>query len=191
MNKKRILIVNIIVLGMIMFSNVNAQSKTDEKESARVFVQKFYDWYAVVDSSSIASRKNPVASALGQKKECFDVHLRKAIMDDEHAQAKAKGELVGLDFDPFTNAQDTRVGYQTGNVKQIGDKFFVDVHDIAKGKSKEAILAAELVVVAEVSKANGHWVFTNFIYNIKDGNENLLQILKSLAKNRVKRSAKK
>jgi hypothetical protein len=191
MNKKHFSIVNIIVLGMIMFSNVYAQSKTDDKESARVFVQKFYDWYAVLDSSSISARKNPVASALNQKRECFDAYLRKAIMDDEHAQAKVKGELVGLDFDPFTNAQDRRVGCQTGNVKQIGHKFFVDVHDIAKGKSKEAILTSELVVVAEVAKTNGHWVFTNFIYNIKDGNENLLQILKSLAKSRVKRSANK
>ena len=188
MNKKRFSIVNIIVLGVIMFSNVNAQSKNDDKESARVFVQRFYDWYGVVDSSYISAGKNPVASALGQKKECFDVHLRKAIMDDEHAQAKAKGELVGLDFDPFTNAQDTRVGYQAGNVKQVGDKFFVDVHDIAKGQSKKAILAAELAVVAEVTKANGHWVFTNFIYRSKDGDENLLQILKKLAKDSVKRS---
>jgi len=191
MNKKRFSIVNIIVLGVIMFSNVNAQSKADQKESARVFVQKFYDWYAVLDSTCISARKNPVASALGQKKECFDVHLRKAIMDDEHAQAKAKGELVSLDFDPFTNAQDTRIGYQTGNVKQAGGQFFVDVHDIAKGQSKEAILAAELAVVAEVVNSNGHWVFTNFIYRSKDGDENLLQILKKLAKDRVKRSANK
>ncbi len=30
---------------MVMSAGINAQPKNDDKESARVFVQKFYDWY--------------------------------------------------------------------------------------------------------------------------------------------------
>ena len=173
---------------MIIFSDVNAQSLVDSKESARAFVQKFYDWYAVLVSATLEKRRNtpPDMVAIKERGYYFDIPLRKALTDDANAQAKVPGEIVGLDFDPFSNAQDTRVGYQTGNVKQIGNTFLVDVHDIEKGKPEKAILAAELVVVAKVVKVNGRWVFANFIYPSKDSSNDLLSTLKALRKDREK-----
>jgi hypothetical protein len=185
---KRLFSISVIVFITVVFSGVTAQSKTDDKENARVFVQKFYDWYSVLVSATLEKRAKtpPDIVAIKARGYYFDIPLRKALIDDANAQAKVAGEIVGLDFDPFSNAQDTRVGYQTGNVKQLGNTFLVDVHDIEKGKSEKAILAAELVVVAKVVKVNGHWVFTNFIYPSKGGSNDLLSTLRVLRKDRKK-----
>jgi hypothetical protein len=176
---------------MVIFSNVNAQSTVSDKESARVFVQKFYDWYGTMGALSDKLVKEPDAMALclNHKPPYFDNKLREGIIEDEQAQAKSPGEIVGLDFDPIANAQDTRTGFQTGNVQQHGDKFFVDVHDIKKGQSIKAILAAPLVLTAEVVQLNGHWEFINFIYPKSDGGGNLLDMLKSLKSDRAKWAA--
>ncbi|HEX9510533.1 MAG TPA: hypothetical protein VF939_08620 [Puia sp.] len=109
---------NIIFLSVIIFSNANAQSSIDTKESARIFVQKFYDWYFPLFAAP-GGKKDTIPSstvAINQRGEYFDIPLRKALIDDAKAQSKAT-ELVGLDFDPFLNAQDVALGYQTGSVK--------------------------------------------------------------------------
>jgi hypothetical protein len=188
MKDKYFSIPGIIILCMIIFSGANGQPSVDSKESARVFVQKFYDWYGAMDAAAIPGDKSPgpMALSLRHKPAYFESKLKDAINADEAAQAKVPGEIVGLDFDPITNAQDTRSGYQTGNVKQQRDNFFVDIHDIKSGQSRKAVLAAELVVTAEVAKINGQWEFINFIYPKADGGRNLLDILKGLKKDRVK-----
>ena len=193
MKKNYFLIVNIIVLSACMVSNANAQAKTDEKENARIFVQRFYDWYTVLynaDTPGKIQTVSPEAAALNKKKECFDTALREALIEDNKAQAKAD-EIVGLDSDPFLASQDNGFAYQTGSVKQVGNKFLVDVHCDLIGKSRKAILAAEVAVVAEVVKNDGHWIFTNFIYADEKGKTDLLTILSNLAKDRVKWAAEK
>jgi hypothetical protein len=188
MKKKHFFILNIIILGMVMLSMMDAQASIDEKESARIFVQNFYDWYTVLYNEEIPGKKAVPAesTALNKNAEYFDASLRQAIIDDNRAQAKVSGEIVGLDMDPFLAAQDNGFAYQTGTVKQVGDKFFVDIHSDMIGKSRKAILATEVSVIAEVVKVNGHWKFMNFIYPDKNGNSNLRDILKSLRKDRVK-----
>jgi hypothetical protein len=188
MKKKHLLIFNIVMFCMIIFSNANAQSSISDKESARVFVQKFYDWYVVLYLAP-PDKSRPVCSciaAINQRAEYFHPLLRKALIDDNNAQLKVKGEIVGLDFDPFLSGQDIGRGYQTGNVKQIGNRFLVDIHDIEKGKSNKTILAAEIPVIVELAKVNEHWVFTNFIYLTDGKRYNLLDQLKSLHKDRNK-----
>jgi hypothetical protein len=133
------------------------------------------------------NEKHPVCSCeipTKQRPEYFDPGLRKALMDDYAAQAKAKGELVGLDSDPFLGGQDIGLGYQTGNVKNIGNKFLVDIHDIDKGKSEKEKLASPVTVIAEVTKSNEHFVFTNFIFLIDGKRYSLLKTLKDLSDER-------
>ena len=125
------------------------------------------------------------------RSELFDASLRQAILDDRKAMAKVSDEIVGFDADPFLNAQDTGFTYLAGNVKQTGDKFYVDVHSDLAGKSRKDILAADIAVIAEVVKVNGQWKFTNFIYPSKHGQENLLDILKGLQKERIKSGREK
>ena len=194
MKKKNFWVGCIIVLSMIVSSNLKAQSSVNEKESARVFVQKFYDWYVVLFSAPPEKWRTHATSiiAITQKSSSFDTALRKALLDDDHAQSKNTDDIVGLDFDPFLMAQDIGFDYQTGNVKQVGDKFFVDIHSALKGKSKKAILAKNIVVVAEVVKAGTSWKFTNFIYPAegKQKQSDLLEILASLRKDRENPNSK-
>jgi hypothetical protein len=188
MIKGNFLVIGLFLLCIAFSANVKAQAKPGDKESARIFVQKFYDWYGALDAAHEPGDKGPGPMTLSLKHNppYFESTLRRGIIADRKAQAKVPGELVGLDFDPIINAQDVRSGYQTGNVKQEGDKFFVDVHDIKNGKSRSAILAAELVVTAEVAKIGGHWEFINFVYPKADGGRNLLDVLKGLKKERIK-----
>jgi hypothetical protein len=183
MNKKRFSIVNIMALSVIMLSSVNAQSKTDDKESARIFVQKFYDWYSVLYNAEVPGKKTQLSSqqiAMKHSREFFSVNLQKALTN--YYDTPAKDGDIGLDFDPFIAGQDSGPGYETGSVKQVGNKSFVDVHSIKKGQPRKAVLAAELIVIAEVTKESGHWVITNFTYVDNGGKYNLLGMLKNLAK---------
>jgi hypothetical protein len=171
---------------MIMFLDVNAQHAVNDKEDARVFVQQFYDWYVNLYMAPM-DKKHPVTSceiAIKQRPEYFDSGLRKALTDDYTAQARVKGEIVGLDSDPFLGGQDIGLGYQTGSVKNIGNKFLVNIHDISKGKPEREKLAAPVIVVAEVAKLNGHFAFTNFIFLIDGKPYGLLKMLKGLSNER-------
>lgn len=182
-----------ILLAIILLAFAScreaAKPPVDDKESARVFVQKFYDWYTALYNAATPEKTDVVPAesvALTKKAEWFDAPLRQAIIDDRKAMAKVSDEIVGFDADPFLNAQDTGFTYLTGNVKQTGDKFYVDVHSDLAGKSRTDILAADIAVIAEVTKVNGQWKFINFIYPSKHGQENLLDILKGLHKERIK-----
>jgi hypothetical protein len=44
--------------------------------------------------------------AIKTKSSVFSPQLALALKEDSAAQAKAEGEIVGLDFDPFLNSQD-------------------------------------------------------------------------------------
>jgi hypothetical protein len=187
MKKKQFLVLGIIILCVSICSNVIGKSSIDHKESARVFVQRFYNWYLVLWSEA---KKNPSPGptsevAINQRPECFDLQLRRALSEDDSAQSKS-GDIVGLDFDPFLRCQELLGNYQTGNVRQAGNKFLVDIRNIEKGSPKKEIRDAELRVVVELVRRNGHWIFINFIYPDKNGNSNLPDILKSLRKDRVK-----
>ena len=73
-----------------------APSATANQELA--FVQNFYDWYT----------KNSLnyVGAITQKPEWFDGPLLAAFRKDAAIQAKAVGEIDGLDYDPFGFGQD-------------------------------------------------------------------------------------
>jgi len=177
---------------MIMFLNVNAQSKINNTESARLFVQKFYDWYGQV----YAKQRHIIAHVMVLKHHppYLDKELFDALVADDRAQEKYPRAIIGLGFDPFTNDLDARKGFQTGLVTQNGVDFFVDVHDIKNGRSKKEVLASEIILTAEVTKMNGHFAFVNFIYPKTNGyingymqdGSNLLGVLDSLHKDRIK-----
>jgi hypothetical protein len=76
-------------------------------ESVRGFVQGFYDWYVPKALDHKIFRAWDLA--LKTKSSVFSPELAQALREDSAAQDKAeKGELVGLDFDPFLNSQDPR-----------------------------------------------------------------------------------
>jgi hypothetical protein len=171
---------------MAAFCQANAQNPIDNKDGARIFVQKFYDWYGKVYANTRHIEAQYVL--VKQKPQYLDEKLLNAIIADHRASARRPREIIGLYFDPFTYSLDNRKGFQTGLVTQKGNKFFIDVHDIRNERSKKAVLAAKLITSAEVIQRNGNFVFSNFIYPKIQGHksDNLLSMLDSLHKDRVK-----
>jgi hypothetical protein len=140
-------ILSVIILCMVTLSGLKAQAPVDEKAGAKAFVQQFYDQY-----SGLTNKQRNIAAAY------FD----KTLLDAYNMPFKK--DDIGFDFDPISNAQDDRAGFQTGNVKQVGNKFFVDVHDVAKRKSEKEILAAPTCVIVETIRVGKSWKIANLIY---------------------------
>jgi hypothetical protein len=156
--------------------SLHAQAKNDQhvQESLRVFVQSFYDWYA---PKALGSNSGPAwNNALRTKEGYFSPGLALKLRNDADAQAKAEGEIVGLDFDPFLNGQDPGEHYEVGKIVQRGESYWVDIHSVSSGKMSE-----KPTVIAEVVQRNDQWRFVNFHYlNGRD----LLGVLKALKENR-------
>jgi hypothetical protein len=158
----------------------------DIQKSCRNFVQSFYDWYV----------KRPESSrALKYRSSAFSPELFRRLKEDDEAQAKVPGDIVGMDFDPFLNGQDPGDHYVVGLIKVKGeDTCWVEIHRAwsSSMKSKEPYVAAGLV------NSVGRWHFVNFYYpsgensdfsaSVSDGG--LLTILKKLREDRQKAAKK-
>src|SRR5690349_11376036 len=87
--------------GLILPAHAMAQVAPEPQDSSscRRFVQQYYDWYVPL----IQKTRNGPASdvALRRRPEVFNPSLFRALKVDSEASARAKGEIVGLDFDPF------------------------------------------------------------------------------------------
>lgn len=185
MNRKYFLINCIIMFGMVTFSKANAQSSND-KESARIFVQKFYDQYNKLYSDDNFEHKyheDVLSYTFKKSPGYFDKHLLDEYTVYDNAMPKQANEIVGLDFDPIMAAQDSGFDYYVGNVNQKAQNFFADIHCEQKGKGKASALKETISVVAEITKENGQWKFVNFYYPPPEGNgTNLLGLFKSFEK---------
>jgi len=154
--------------------NAPAYAGQDAERSSRNFVQAFYTWYVP---------KHGVEDVLKYRRTALSPELFRALKEDLDASAKNSDEVVGLDFDPFLNAQDTAERYVIGSVAAKGDTFWVEVYGIWSGKKSEKPDA-----VAEVACKAGQCFFVNFHYGKTElpENENLLSVLKALKKERQK-----
>jgi len=75
-----------------------------DSSSCRKFAQEFYDWY--LPFSQKKTQQPAAYLALRRPREVFSPELLKALRIDAEASVRAKGEFVGLDFDPFFGSQD-------------------------------------------------------------------------------------
>jgi hypothetical protein len=142
--------------------------------SAREFVQKFYDGYLKLTDGDHA--QDPEEIALQTSPQSFDAALMQALKEDLAAAAKSPDEIVGLDFDPFLNAQDLCAPYTAGKVTQDGDTYKVEVFGHGCGEKP-----GQPTVIPILKQRQGSWVFVNFIY---PGNGDLLSVLRDLKKGR-------
>jgi hypothetical protein len=159
------------------------QSPTTTQNSCRRFVQNFYDWYvpeAIRESDTSASDL-----AIKQKSAAFSPELLRELKQDSQAQAKTKGQIVGLDFDPFLNAQDPSSRYVVGKINASANKCLAEVYSVSSGKK-----SANTEVTPELVLKTGHWVFINFHYGKTKGleDENLVSTLEKLQADRQKYS---
>lgn len=141
----------------------------DKAQQAEAFTRSFYDWYLE------KGKHRSVESVLLHKKAVLSPTLYKMLDEDRAAQAKSPGEIVGLDFDPFLNAQDVAQKYEVGKASLKGKSYWIDLFGLWNGKkSKKPDLLAEL-------ECSTTCVFVNFHYG---PDRNLISVLNALKKDR-------
>ncbi len=134
-----------------------AASLSTSLASPEEFVRAFYDWY-----TSVALEDQPIPAwnaVIEHRASTLSPELFRGLKDSADAQAKAEGEIAGLDFDPFLNSQDPCERYEVGTASQVGRGYRVDVHSVCSG-----IRSQQPDVVAEVAVRNGSLVLVNFHY---------------------------
>jgi hypothetical protein len=178
-------------IALILFSlGVGAlQSQTpttaSQPQDCGPFVQQFYNWYVTKENALM--KRNSLESALEvtlrEKRSSFSPELVKGLKEDLAASKKSPGEIVGLDFDPFLNAQDIAERYLVGKITPKGDHYWVEVFGVWEGQKNP-----NPDVVPELAFENGQWIFTNFHYGKTSipVNENLVSVLQILKKDRQK-----
>ena len=163
---------HLLIPGLLLATAPVVASAPSDADSARGFVQAFYDWYVKDGANSDA--------ALEKKLAYFSPQLTEALKADEAAAAKTPDEVVGLDFDPFLNAQDICSPYKVGKVKQAGDAYEVEVLDSCPEKPGQPAVLVRLV------KYGASWMFVDFIYPARDSQpqQDLFSVLKALKQER-------
>jgi len=141
-------------------SSIQAQTDTAREISCRLFVQNFYDWYEAPVVPSAVRKAGQLSSddVIQLKPGLFSDVLLNLLQQDREAQAKAKGDLVGLDFDPFYNSQDPSPKFQVQSVHVQGDHCRAVVRGVDAGQLRED-------VEPELKAETGRWVFVNFHYD--------------------------
>jgi len=136
-----------------------ARMESAPEKSCREFVQGFYDWYFdrlnTEKTRQIASPSDYEVLAL--RPHLFTLELRKMLHDDAVAASKNPGEIVGLDFDPFINAQDWEGKYWVKSVNVKDDTCHASVWGSDAGKKVD-------IVGPELRMIGSNWVFVDFFY---------------------------
>jgi len=164
----------LILLALSFLSAPAAWADQQTQRRASDFVQRFYDWYVPIAHKSNDAQ---TMAMVMRKRAAFDPPLLRALKEDAEAQSRVPDDIVGLDFDPFLNAQDPDDKYVAGEVSETAGLYLVNVYGVRKGKRE-----AKPSVVAELKPAKDSFVFTNFRYGT-DGD--LVGILKGLAEDRA------
>ena len=156
--------------------------ETAQEKSCRVFVQRFYDWYFdrlnQVRGKVSQSRSNS-DDVVRLKPELLTVPLLQLLVEDREAVSRNPGEIVGLDFDPYINAQDWEGTYWVQSVTVQGSKCRAAVWGTDAGTKRD-------MVDPELEFGSGKWVITNFHYpgNSLPRDENLIAMLIGLRTHR-------
>ena len=122
--------------------------------SATDFTRSFYRWYVPKADKGMGEQL-----AVGDSAHLFDSTLVAALRADAEAQAKDSDEVVGLDGDPFLNAQDFCQAYEVGSARRDSAHVLVDVYGVCDGKKH-----ADPDVLAELAPRGASWVFVDFRY---------------------------
>jgi hypothetical protein len=115
------------ILGALVVTCIAAQipSAPQNSSSCRQFANEFYAWYVPLTQKTGNGR--PWDLALHRKAEMSSPALFQALNLDSEAAARAKGEIVGIDFDPFVGSQDPYDHYEARHVTWVGNRCSVDI----------------------------------------------------------------
>jgi hypothetical protein len=151
-----------------------------EDASCLRFAQTFYDWYVPWTQKRMDRPASDMA--LRYRPEVFNSDLLRALKIDSEASARANGEIVGLDFDPFVGGQDPADHYEARHGIWRNDRCFVEIW--RNSPTDTAAKTTKPDAVAEIAFDHGHWKFLNFQY--PQVNADLVSVLKQLAHDRQK-----
>jgi hypothetical protein len=156
-----------------------AQAATQRSDSAEAvaFVATFYRWYTPITHRTTSGPAFVVA--LRSRRAAFTPALYRALEADADAQAKVKGDIVGLDFDPFLYSQDPCERYEPARAVRQRGGFRVTVVAICDGK-----LDADAAILVDVERQNTPWALANFADH--EGMNDLRSTLRALAESRRK-----
>jgi hypothetical protein len=168
----------ILGLSLIVAPAGAAATADDVSEaSAKAFVQGFYDWYVgkVLRASGRGAGYSFI-DAVRQRPDGFSPELKRLLEEDVAAASKCKGDVVGLDWDPFLETQENPGTYAVGKVEKTAQGFRVSV-DLKDAKARGARNPA---AQADVAFVGGHWQFVDFVEEPTDpkARQGLVAILK-------------
>ena len=173
-------------LSLALIAGPAFAAKTDDasETSARSFVQGFYDWYlGQVLTGAARQLKNNSAKgfdfidAIRRRPNWFSPDLRRLLEEDVAAASRCKGDVVGLDWDPFLESQDPAPGYTASKVEKTANGFRVSVDQHNKDVGGIRNPAAQ----ADVTFVDHHWMFVDFVQEPADpkARQGLAALLKS------------
>jgi hypothetical protein len=142
--------------------------------AALSFVASFYEWFAAPRAAGGGDRM--FVRVLEERAASLDTPLLAALREDRAAAERSPGELVGLEFEPFTANQDPCEAYSVGEASKAAGRIRVPIFSVCSGHRLDAPS-----VTVEVEMREARWVITNVIY--PDGDD-LLALLQRQADNR-------
>src|SRR5215472_899577 len=155
----------------------------NEDSSCRSFTQQFYDWYApLTQDLSLKAVLAAQRKIREREPEVLSPRLLRALRVDNEAQERVKGELLGLDFDPFVGSQDPADHYEARKLHLENNQCSVEVWRASRNDNAAKSDKPDVVVV--LAQQSGRWRFVNFKY--PQLNSDLLSALAELAKERSK-----
>jgi hypothetical protein len=166
----------LVVAATLICSALRLTAQSAPKEppldSARRVVQRFYDWY--VPRAANPRGRDMIMEAATRGPVSFDPELVRWLRIDSTARARSKDEVVGLDGDPYLNAQDPCNAYTAQTAARNGASVLVIVlgHGGCAKHSRGD-------VVVELSSRDGHWVIREFL-DPNRHNEGIIPLLKRL-----------
>lgn len=132
-------------------------TETNSERSCHQFVQDFYNWYFDHLDARPGSESGAFSSdeVLRSRPQLLSPQLLKLLKEDAAAQARNPDYIVGLDADPFLNAQDWDGKYTVKKVTVKENHCRAEVWGTDAGVQKD-------VVEPELESNGSTWVFTNF-----------------------------
>lgn len=165
----------------VALQQAQVPAESAEEKSCRQFVQDFYDWY--FGRLNIETKKQTAGpmtyEVLSLKPQVLSPELRRMLKEDSDAQARNHDEIVGLDFDPFINAQDWEGTYRVEHVTLKGGVCHASMWGTDSGAKRK-------IVGPELRFENQKWIFVNFHYpgTTNASDENLINLLTKLRNDR-------
>lgn len=109
----------------LVATRADAQRTETATPAARLFVERFLARYngQFEENPERPADWNPLTLV----ERSLTPDLVRALEDDRTAAAANQDEIVGLDFDPFTNSQDPCETYEAGRTAQRADTVMVEI----------------------------------------------------------------